>query len=132
MSFTDEIKSRLVAQGVTDLILVGMKPVLPDEAGKKFITMREYGGRAPWRVHNTGAATRYARPGLQVIAHAPNTVDSLALAYQAYNALCFVNTVISGTTYIQVNPLQEPYPLGLDTKGRVQFVFNVETLKTPS
>lgn len=130
MSFSDEIKGRLQSQGVTDPIVTGSKVAQPESGS--FLHLREYPGSAPVRVHNTGAATRYARPVFQCIAHAPNKVDARALAYQAYNGLSLVNTTLGSTWYIRIVPLQEPYDFGLDSKGRVQFAFNVETLKTPS
>lgn len=132
MAFSDEMKTRLQAQGVTSPILTGSKIIQPEDPTVKFIHLREYPGRFPVRVHNTGAATRYARPVLQCIAHASNKVDARALAYQAYDGMSFVNATIGGTWYVQTNPIQEPYDFGLDSKGRVQFAFNVETLKTPS
>lgn len=130
MSFSDEIKNRLTAQGITVPILNGSKAVQPESGS--FVHLREYPGRNPVKVHNTGAATRYARPALQCIAHAANKVDARALAYQVYDGLQFVNTTLGSTWYVIMNPIQEPYDFGLDSKGRVQFAFNVETLKTPS
>lgn len=130
MSFSDEIKNRLSGLGVPSPILTGSKIVEPESGS--FVHIREYPGRAPVKVHNTGAATRYARPALQCIAHASNKVDSRTLAYQVYNGLSFVNATLGTTWYVQVSPIQEPYDFGLDSKGRVKFAFNVETLKTPS
>ncbi len=135
MSFETEILARLVAQsvGVVDTnIFVGSKSAVPDGPGP-FLTFRDTGGFAPERTQNTIYPPAYVKPSAQLLARAFDKPAARTMIYAAYAALISVrNQLLSGTFYREINPRQEPYDLGLDSKGRVQYVFNIDVIKRPS
>ena len=132
--FLDEIKDRLVAQGVGvygSSIISGSKGTVPDGDGP-YISLTETGGTQPLRVHNTAGA-HVQRPSAQIAVRAKGYDVARAKAKAAYLALDGVfNTVISGVFYQSITAVQEPTDIGLDAKGRPVIVFNIDVEKDPS
>ena len=129
-SFASEVREYLIAQGITAPILYGSKAVLPTKG--TVLQLREYGGAAPYRTHNTGAAVSYERPSMQIIAHSEHYGDAEELARQVYHAVTLRNAYIGQTWYVLIEPKQAPFDMGLDANGRVKFGFNIDALKRPS
>ena len=133
--FLDELKDRLVAQGVGVFgsnIILGSKGVIPDGDGP-ILSILETGGTAPLRVHNEAAA-HVQRPSAQILVRGKNYVATRTMAKNAYLALDGIfNTSLSGTFYQSVTAQQEPTDLGLDSPGlRTMIEFNVQAEKAPS
>jgi hypothetical protein len=129
--FLDEIRDRLVAQGVGTYgsnIFNGSHAVIPKGDGP-YISLIETGGTAPTRIHNVpGAHTQ--RPTAQVLVRASSYIVARAKAKAAYAALDGVfNTTISGVFYQKITARQEPTDIGLDEKNRVMIAFNIEAEK---
>lgn len=129
--FLDEIKDRLVAQGVGTFgsnIILGSKGVIPDGDGP-ILSILETGGTAPLRVHNEAGA-HVQRPSAQILVRGKNYSATRTMAKNAYVALDGVfNATLSGTFYQHILAMQEPTDIGLDAKGRVMISFNVEAEK---
>jgi hypothetical protein len=132
--FLDEIKDRLVAQGVGTYgsnIFLGSRAVIPEGDGP-YISLTETGGTAPTRIHNVpGAHTQ--RPTAQVLVRASSYLVARTKAKAAYAALDGVfNTTISGVFYQKITARQEPTDIGLDGENRVMVAFNIEAEKQSS
>ena len=132
--FLDEIKDRLVAQGVGvfgSTIILGSKGVIPTGDGP-LLSVIETGGTGPLRIHNVAAA-HVQRPTAQVLVRGKNYVAARTMAKNAYLALDGIfNTSLSGTFYQKVTARGEPQDFGLDESGRVMISFNIEAEKAPS
>lgn len=132
--FLDEVRDRLVAQGVGvygSNIFSGSRAKIPEGDGP-YLSLTETGGSGPTRVHNTaGASTQ--RPTAQVLVRAKNYAAARTMSKAAYLALDGVfNTIISGVFYQSITARQEPTDVGLDVKERVLISFNIEAQKEPS
>lgn len=132
--FLNEIKDRLVAQGVGvygSTIILGSKGTIPQGDGP-YLSLIETGGTGPTRVHNqAGASTQ--RPTAQVLVRAKKYDVARAMSKAAYLALDGVfNTVITGVLYHSIVARQEPADIGLDSQGRPMISFNIEAEKAPS
>lgn len=129
--FNDEIKDRLVAQGVGTFgsnIILGSKGVIPDGDGP-LLSVIETGGTAPLRIHNEATA-HVQRPSAQILVRGKNYVATRTMAKNAYLALDGVfNTMLGTTFYQKIVAMQEPTDIGLDSKGRVMISFNIEAEK---
>lgn len=134
MPFLDEIKDRLVAQGVGVFgsnIFLGSKAAIPPGPGP-YLTLIETGGMAPTRVQNKASANTQ-RPMAQVAVRGINYVTTRSMLKAAYDALDGIfNTTLSGTFYHKVTARQEPTDIGQDADGRPTIVFNIEAEKIPS
>lgn len=132
--FLDEIKDRLVAQGVGvygSSIFLGSKAVIPDGDGP-YLSVIETGGSGPLRIHNEAAA-HVQRPTAQVLVRAKSYLVARTMAKNAYLALDGVfNTSLSGVFYQKIVARQEPTDIGLDAKERPMISFNIEVEKQPS
>jgi hypothetical protein len=132
--FLDEIKDRLVAQGVGvfgSSIFLGSKAAIPSGDGP-YISLTETGGTAPTRIHNqTGANTQ--RPTAQILVRAKSYLTARTKAKEAYLALDGVyNTTITGVLYYKITARQEPTDIGLDDHERPMISFNIDAEKYPS
>ncbi len=134
MAFNDEIKDRLVAQGVGTYgsnIISGSKGVIPVGDGP-YLSIIETGGTAPLRIQNVPGA-HVQRPSAQILTRGKNYAATRTMAKNAYLALDGVyNATLTGTFYQQIQAVQEPTDIGLDAAGRVMIVFNVQAMKAPS
>lgn len=135
MPFLDEIKDRLVAQGVGTYgsdIFLGSNAVIPTGDGP-FLSIIETGGTEPLRTHNGAPVTR---PSAQLLARAKSIIvarTKLKLAYDALGgAQGLHNVTLSGTFYQSITPRQEPSDIGKDTDGRPMLVFNIGAEKVTS
>ena len=132
--FLDEIKDRLVAQGVGVFganIFLGSGAKIPDLEGP-YLSVTETGGSGPTRVHNQNGANTQ-RPTAQIAVRAKSYLTARTMAKAAYLALDGVfNTEISGVLYHSIIARQEPTDVGLDAKERRLIVFNIEVEKAPS
>lgn len=137
MSFPQEIIARLVAQsagtytGSTRDIFLSSRAVLPDGDGP-FLSVNETGGTGPARTHSN--ATQ--KPSAQLVARADTYSNARAKLKLAYDALGGAdglhNVTLSGTAYISITANQEPFDLGLDSKGRAMVAVNIAAEKKPS
>ena len=135
MPFLDEIKDRLVAQGVGTFgsdIFLGSKAVIPSGDGP-FLSLTETGGSGATRTHN---GSPVSRPSAQILARAKSYVAARTKLKSAYDALGGAkglhNVTLSGTFYQSVVPRQEPTDIGLDDDDRPMIVFNIEVQKAVS
>lgn len=134
MSFLDELAARYVAQGVGVLgtsILLSNKAVVPD-TDSAVLTITETGGTSPERSQNAVTTPAYQRPRAQILARAKSYQAARALAKAAYDASFVRNTALSGTFYRELDPVQEPFDMGLDANQRARVAFNVAAIKRPS
>ncbi len=134
--FDEELVALLQSQGVgvyNVSLFLSSKAKQPEGDGP-FLTIILTGGTTPERTHNSVAVPAYQRPSAQLVAHATNYSAAKTMARAAYNALVGVrNTLVSGGVwYREINPLQEPFDLGLDGNQRQRVAFNVAVIKGPS
>jgi hypothetical protein len=132
--FLDEIKDRLVAQGVGvygSNIFLGSKAIIPTGVGP-YLSLTETGGSAPTRIHNVpGAHTQ--RPTAQVLVRGANYLTTRTMSKAAYAALDGIfNTTLTGVFYQKVTARQEPTDIGLDGENRVMISFNIDAEKASS
>lgn len=131
MGFSDEIKARLVAQGMTASTIFVSSKAKPPATGD-YVLLTETGGIGPYRTHND-VSPSFVRPNMQVIAGSETAAAARALIKAAYDALMGVrNMTLSGTRYLLIDALQEPFDLGPDANTRIRFAFNINTEKEPS
>lgn len=135
MPLLDEIAARLVAQGVGTVgsnIFLGSKAVIPAGDGP-YISLTETGGMFSIRTHN---GTPVAQPTAQILCRAENYMTCRTKLKAAFDALGgdkgLHNITLSGTFYQSLIPRQQLTDIGLDGKGRVMIVFNIEAMKQPS
>lgn len=114
-------------------VFASSKAALPS-GGTRFLKIIQTGGPPPIRTHNSVITPAYVRPTAQFIAVAARYEDADTMAKQAYDSLVGRrNIVVSGDVfYREINPLQEPFDLGLDQNGRAQVAFNIMAIKRPS
>jgi hypothetical protein len=135
MAFEDDLIVRLVARGVGvygTSIFVSSKAIIPDGAGP-YLSITATGGAGPLRTQNAVATPAYQRPSAQLVARATTYAAAKTMARAAYDALVGVrNEAINGVYYREINPVQEPFDLGLDVRGRACSAFNVSCVRRPS
>lgn len=135
MPFVDEIKDRLVAQGVgtfgTD-IFAGSGAVIPPGDGP-YLSLTETGGSAPNVTHNDTATEN---PTMQLSSRANTSVSArskLKLAYDALGGANGLHNVTLGSTfYLSIKPRQGITDIGKDDAGRPMCTFNIDAEKQPS
>jgi len=130
----DEVTSYLQSQGYgtvgTD-IFAAFSPDVPDVA----IIVHEYPGRPSEQVLGPpGINLEY--PRIQIVVRgvypagyqtARRTSEQI---YQMLGKLS--NLALSGVRYLSTQPLQSPFPLRRDEKGRIEIVCNYQVCKEPS
>jgi hypothetical protein len=131
MSFPSEIRDRLISQGIA-AAKIGISSSFVVPATGEYLVLTETGGTGPYHTHNSGAVPSLVRPSMQLLARAATYVAAMTLARAAYTALLLRDTTLSGTRYLLIEPLQEPFDLGLDANGRAQVAFNIRAEKSPS
>lgn len=135
MSFLDEVAAFLASEGLgtvgTDLFSTEM-PATPNACGCVY----ESGGSAPDMP--LGSSTpRFENPTVQVVFRgAPDDYTGPRVkAQSAFDAMIGISAdqVLSGTKYLQVLALQQPFPLGgKDGNKRWKIVCNFLIQKEPS
>lgn len=100
------------------------------------IALRATGGTAP-TYDLTAIPYSTERPGVQILGRSlPGAVPEQAMfaRLEAIHQLFAgtMGTVINGTKYHSIHPLQSPFLLGPDEKGRALFAFNALVEKEPS
>lgn len=139
MPFPDDIKDRLVAQGVgvynTD-IFISSKAAIPVGAGP-FLSLIETGGSGSSKTQNDTATEHVT---MQLVSRASTVAAARLMLRNAYNALGgangLYNITINSTKYLSITSRQgSPTDIGLDDtgpNGRVMFSFNIDAEKQPS
>jgi hypothetical protein len=135
MPFLDEIADRIVSQGagvIGQNLFLSTKASIPSGSGP-YTTLIESGGTTSRRTHN-GTATQ--RPSAQIVVRASTYPIARAQAVLVYEALGgdngLHNTVLMGTFYQYIVPIQQINDLGLDELARPRLVFNINAEKVPS
>jgi len=135
VALLDEIVAFLAAEGLgtahTDLFEAKM-PATPNACGAVY----ESGGSPP-DLGFGSSAVRFENPTVQIIFRgAPDDYTGpRAKAQSAFDAMVgiSVNQVLSGTKYLLVQALQQPFPLGgQDKNKRWRIVCNFLIQKEPS
>lgn len=113
-------------------------PLAP--SGAATVTITETPGSAPERTQNSVIIPAYIRPSAQILVRAKTSKLARAKAQECYNALVGIRNVLvyrepqsyqlSGW-YREINPLQEPFDLGVDDRKEVRFAFNVTAVRRP-
>lgn len=140
MAYTsDDLAAKLVTDAVGTLATAAAQPTnsifttsmayIPTGDGP-YLTLVDTGGTGPLSTHDG----MYPRTSVQVVSRASTAAAAKALALAAFASLCpaarVVNTVINGTFYLQITPVQsEPFDIGQDQQRRLRYAFNVMTLK---
>lgn len=114
--------------------------VLPETTGAA-LAIIETPGMLPQPTYGSKIPS-IARPRVQVMARTtapssgatvPYTSNARLLIHDAWARLSHVvNQSIRSTTYLSVDPLQDPFQMGRDEKGRILFAFNAQVSKVPS
>lgn len=125
----DEIGAYLVAQGrgtlATNLFL-GYLPTSPST----LIAVYEYAGAPPSRtMRNT---TKVENPRIQVVCRDASYSAAKATARSVWNDLNVGTTMLSGTNYLAITPLQSPFLLKRDSDERVLIAANFEAQRALS
>lgn len=131
--FDDDLVVLYVAAGVGvagTTIFKSSKAAIPDGDGP-YLSLTPTGGAGPKRTHNAVATPAYQRPSAQIVCRAKTWTAARAMARAAYSASFVTNATVNGTWYVEVEPTQEPFDLGLDAKERACVAFNVHATKRP-
>lgn len=111
-------------------------PILPSGAATVQIT--ETSGSGPERTHNSVLRPAYIRPSAQILTRAATPALARAKAYECYDAVVGLRNIIvyttvveSGTFYREINPLQEPFDVGVDDRKQARYSFNVTAVRRP-
>ena len=133
MPFLDEAIALLeeadIGRSFEDLF-GGVDVHLP-EGTATITTVRETGAYAGIRTQDVRAMA-YEEPTAQVVVRARTDRLAYDKARAAYDALFTTNRTVLGTWYLEVMPMQPPFPMGKDTAGRTRYAFNFRALKRPS
>ena len=128
----DEIGTYLAANGIGTVgtnLFKGFMPDLPDAV----VVLYETGGLAPYRAMRSAPGQPVAtRPRLQVVCR--NTQYEYAVARAKAQAVYvllegFGDQTLSGTRYLWIAAVQEPFMMGRDVTGRVQVAQNFDVVK---
>jgi hypothetical protein len=135
MPFLDEIANRIQSLGIATLgqnMFLSSKSSVPDGNGP-YISIIETGGTGSRRTQNDTATQR---PSAQILVRASSYPTARAKAVEVYNALGgdngLYNTMLNGTFYQQIVPVQQVNDLGLDQLSRARVAFNINAEKVPS
>ena len=131
MSFAVDMKSLVVAGGISaSSVLTSLAAKIPNKG--TIISIIEYPGLEPYRIHNIGIAPALERPKAQVLVRAENTDIAKSTARTVLDSLMISNTTINGIKYLWVKSTGTSFELPPDFEGRSKVAFNIEALKQPS
>lgn len=124
----DDLAGYLQTAGLGTLavdLFLGESPASPD----RVTILREYAGLPPAYVHaSLDPGYEYLRCQVECRA-----TDYGTARQQAANCLQqlgrIVNQIVGTGRYLRVQPLQSPFPLGLDDGARARFVVNFAVIK---
>lgn len=111
-------------------IFAGSTVKIPEGTGT-ITSLRETGSYPGVREQDVRGLA-YEQPTAQITVRARTDVLAREKAKAAHDALFTTNRAVLGTWYLEVEPIQLPMPMGIDTSGRALYVFNVRALKRPS
>ena len=113
---------------------------LPDTTGRAVCVTDTVG--LPAYEKFAGEKPAMTRPRAQVLARStesvggsgmPNPTNASVLIQDCWDLVVGVaNETVNSVVYQRIEPLQDPYKLRIDEKGRTQFVFNVQATRTPT
>ncbi len=118
----EEIRDRLVANGITTTIKGGVTPSLPD----KVIALHDSTGFEPERVMGGIAAEKR---NLQVLVRDVTYSGAEALAEQVFNLLDNFTGTLGTTRYLSILARTTPFSLGADENKRTTFSCNYVVTK---
>lgn len=124
MTVLDDLGQYYQEQGVgmqgTDLFLASLPAVTTDPVVTLYIT----GGEPPeYLIDNEQPAMRTTHVQVEVRSTDYQAAVTRSEAFWALSSLA--NVVLGSTRYLRIQPLQEPFPIGLDRENRHQVAFNV-------
>jgi hypothetical protein len=124
----DEVAEFLADQNLavpgTDLFRWSM-PDQPDDC----IALYEYGGDPPMRTHDAPSIA-YEQPRVQIVVRGATASAGRQRIEGIYRTLAGIkNTALSGTKYLSVEPIQQPFLLRRDQNDRPTFAFNCQAVK---
>tara|TARA_R110000824_G_scaffold96453_4_gene230959 strand:- start:1273 stop:1680 length:408 start_codon:yes stop_codon:yes gene_type:complete len=132
MAFLTDIGTYLAATVTnTNLILgtnlfLGRLPEDPDTC----VAIVQTGGLAP--VDTAGGSTlpAFTQPRFQAMVRAGNYATASSLAEDVFKKVQLIdNESLSGTKYLRASGVQEPFPLDRDSRERMVFVCNYQTMR---
>jgi len=131
MSMLDDVKAYLVANGVTNEIMISRMPdVEPGGAENTTVSLFQYGGIEPEFVHDDVNKAAMENPRLQVHCRAIQDQDAEAQAYVIWNLLSrVVNATINGHEYVRISPITSPFNLQRDEADRSIWTCNYRVRK---
>ena len=120
MVFLDEVADFFAALSTDWTVATNVfKNRFPAESTNTAIALYETGGAPPLQEFAGSDVTYMRRPNLQVVSRSTAYATARANAEVVYNRLTPVsNSTLSGTTYVSIDPLQEPFDVGTDPEGR--------------
>ena len=128
----EEVRAHLDSLGMLGTLFRGSLPSKPDVCGAVYAT----GGPPPDVALCVVTTALLANPTVQLSFRGDkNDYDSPnAIATLAWNAMIAINsgTLLSGTKYYMVRPLQQPFSIGKDELERFRIVCNYLIRKDPS
>lgn len=108
-------------------IFKGQMPATPDTC----VAIIEYPGREPeHHFASNGIAVEYPRVQIRCRGAQQDYATPAALAQTAYRAMAAVaNTLLNGTRYLSIDPLQAPFLMDRDGQNRLIVGFNAQLSK---
>ena len=124
MAFLDEIATYLATEAsltVGTTLYKGRMPEDPDDQ----VALFEYGGEPPVIGLGDTGGVQFENPAVQVVVRDTSYTDARTLAETCYNSMAKIQgDTLSSTEYHVCRPLQSPFFLGRDEKGRPMIACN--------
>ncbi len=129
MAMLDDIGALLVANGLGTLGTNLFLSLLPANVADASVVITETGGSGPGYVHETAQASTES-PSFQVIVRDNDYGNARSKADSIWKLLSRQrNTLLSGSKYLSIRPIQSPFPLGKDENERLQIIANYAVVK---
>lgn len=130
MSLRHDIKALLVAAGVNVAdVFTSSKASIPEGPGP-FYTIAGTSGFSGIRIHNS-VQPSLIRPSVQIVVRALTSDIAETKAREAAEIVRIRNREVNSVWYLEIDPVQEPFEIGLDDKSRPRWAFNVNSLRRP-
>lgn len=128
MSMLDDIKAKLVAQGVSTTITIS-RVLDTNQDAETLIALFQYTGPDPTRVPEQ-SIPKYEYPRLQILCRSVKDQDAESLAYRCFREVTqIINETINGHVYQSVSASGSPFELMRDEEDRSIWACNYRVFR---
>lgn len=128
MSMLDDVKAKLVAQGVSTTITIG-RMLDTNQDTEAMISLFQYSGTDPLYVPEQ-SIPKYENSRLQILCRSKRDQEAESLAYRCFNVVSTItNEVINGHNYQKISPIGSPFTLMRDEEERSIWACNYRVFR---